>query len=287
MRASTPLLLCLLASTARAESPEEVQRPEAAQGVEAAQGPEATPGLELTQAPLGTVALESEATHFGNSYETVYQLSLKPSATLRFGSLELSALLPLSTSATYPTYCCRVALGNATLSAAYWGRADWLHHGYELSVSAPTSRWSNAHANSLAATAALTRDAGYYLPNTTTLRAKLGAEVEVTPWLALGASAGAEYWLRHDEASNPLVVPLTTHATLTWARAWSARATYRTLARLLDPLGPQERFLHQLSGAIAHEWSGSRVEASVSVPLDESLRELDMLSLGVAYARSF
>jgi hypothetical protein len=258
-----PLLLCSLASNARAEE------------------------LEAVHTPLGNVGLESEATRYGTSYETVYQLNLKPSVMLRLDSIELSAVLPLSASATYPTYCCRTALGNATVSAAQRGTTAWLRHWYGASVSAPSSHSSDVHANSLAATAALLRDAGYYLPNTTTLRARLGAELDVTRWLWLGASAGADYWLRHDQATNALVVPLTACATLTWSRAWSARATFHTLARLPDPLGPRERFLHELSGAMAYEWSDSRLEASVSVPLDESLRELEMLSVGVAHVRSF
>lgn len=281
MRAWIPLLLCLLASSARA------QGLEAAAGLEPAADAQAAERREGAQAPLGRVGLESEATRYGTSYETVYQLSLKPSATLRFDSIELSAILPLSASATYPTYCCRSALGNATVSAAYQGTTGGLRHGYEVSLSAPTSLWSNAHASSLAATAALTRDAGYYLPNTTTLRARLGAELVVTRWLRLGASAGADYWLRHGEPTDALVVPLTAYATPSFGHGWSARASFRTLARLLDPLGPEERFLHELSGGIAREWSGSRLEASVSVPLDESLRELEMVSLGVAYVRSF
>jgi hypothetical protein len=259
----TAFLLCSLAANARAEE------------------------LEPPPAALGSVGLESEATRYGTSYETVYQLNLKPNVMLRFDSVELSAVLPLSTSATYPTYCCRTALGNGTLSAAYRGTSGWLRHWYQASFSAPSSRFSDVHANSLAATAALTRDAGYYLPNTTTVRAKLGAELDVTAWLSLGASAGADYWMRHDQATNALVLPLTTYATLSWAHAWSARATFYTLARLPDPLGPRERFLHELSGAVAYERSGSRLEAFVSAPLDESLRELQMLSVGVAHARSF
>ncbi len=263
MRFGTPLLLCWLASNARAQGP------------------------EVAHGPAGTLGLESEATRYGTSYETVYQLNLRASATLHFEAMELSAILPLSTSATYPTYCCRSALGNATLAATRQGDSGGLRHWYQASVSAPTSHWSDVHASSLAATAALTRDAGYYLPNTTTLRARLGAELDVTPWLWLGASAGADYWLRHDQATNALVVPLTVYATLPWARRWSARATFRTLARLFDPLGPPERFLHELSAAVAHEWSSSRLELSVSVPLDASLRELEMLSLNAAFARSF
>lgn len=263
MRLWVPFLLSSLASNAGAEE------------------------LEPPAASLGSLGLESEATRYGTSYETVYQLNLKPSLVLRLDSIELSAALPLSASATYPTYCCRTALGNATLSATYRAASAGLRHWYQASGSAPSSHFSNVHANSLAATAAVTRDAGYYLPNTTTLRAKLGAELDVTPWLWLGASAGADYWLRHDQATNALVVPLTAYATLSWGHAWSARATFYTLARLPDPLGPRERFLHELSGALAYEWSGSRLEASVSVPLDESLRELEMVSLGVAYVRSF
>jgi hypothetical protein len=264
MRTWVPVLLCSLASIARAE------------------------GLDTTApAPLGTVGLESEATRYGTSYETVYQLNLKASATLRLDSIELSAIVPLSTSATYPTYCCRTALGNATVSATHRVAARGLRHWYEASVSAPSSRWSDAHASSLAATAALTSDAGYYLPNTTTLRAGLGGEVDVSGWLWLGVSAGGHYWLRHDQATDAVVVPLTASATLPWAWGWSARASCRTLVRLFDPRGPRERLLHALSGAVAHEWSASRLEASVSVPLDESLRELEMLSLNVVYARSF
>jgi hypothetical protein len=263
MRTWMLLVLCSLASIARAEE------------------------LDTAPGPLGTVGLESEATRYGTSYETVYQLNLKASATLLFDWIELSGILPLSTSATYPTYCCRTALGNATVSATHREAVRGLRHWYEASLSAPSSHWSDAHASSLAATAALTRDAGYYLPNTTTFRASLGGEVDVTRWLWLGASAGVHYWLRHDQATDAIVVPLAAYATLPWAPGWSARATCRTLARLYDPLGPGERFLHALSGAVAHEWSRSRIEASVSVPLDESLRELEMLSLELAYGRSF
>ncbi|HWO11494.1 MAG TPA: hypothetical protein VNN80_18495 [Polyangiaceae bacterium] len=243
--------------------------------------------LAADPAPIGAVGLESAATRYGTSYETVYQLNLKPSATLHIDSLELSAMLPLSASATAPTYCCRTTLGNATVSVAHRGASGGLRFWSEASVSAPSSYWSDPHANSLAATAALTRDAGYYLPYTTTLRAKLGAELELTRWLWLGASAGADYWLRHEQATNALVVPLDAFATLPFARAWSARLAFRTLARAFDPLGPRERFLHELSGGVAHEWSRSRLEASLYVPVDESLRELEMLSLAVAYSRSF
>lgn len=243
--------------------------------------------LESERPTLGEVGLESEATRYGTSHETVYLLNLKPSLMLRFDSIELSAVLPLSTSGTYPTYCCRTALGNATLSALYRAPSGTLRHWYEASISAPTSRWSDAHASSLAATAALLRDAGYYLPNTTTLRAKLAIELDATRWLWLGATAGADYWLRHAEESNALVVPLTAYAALTWAPEWSARASYRTLAHLLDPFGPRERFLHELSVLVAHEWSGSRLQVSASLPLDASLRKLEMLSVGAAIVRSF
>jgi hypothetical protein len=233
------------------------------------------------------VGLESAVTRYGTSYETVYQLSLEPSATLRLGGIELSVILPLSASATDPTYCCRTALGNVTVEAAHRGDRGGLRHWVEASVSAPTSYFSNAHASSLAATAALMRDAGYYLHDTTTFRARLGAEVGVSSWLWLGGSAGADYWLRHGQPSNALVVPLDVSARLPWAEEWSARVVFHTLARAVDTLGPRERFLSELSGAVAHEWSGSRVELSVSVPLDESLRQLEMLSLGAAYSRSF
>lgn len=241
--------------------------------------------LETAHAPLGAMSLDSHATRHGTSYETVYQLSLEPSATLRFGSVEVSALLPLSTSATYPTFCCRLALGNATLSARQRNVAAGLRHWYEASVSLPSSHWSDAHASSLAATAALLRDAGYYLPNTTTLRAGLGAEIDVTPWLALGASAAAHYWLQPGEDAAPLIVPLTAWATLSTG-AWSARASYRSLTRLIDR-GAEERFLSELSTGVAYTWPDSRLAVAVFVPLDASLRELGMLSIGSSYSRSF
>jgi len=262
MGALVPLLFGVLVSGARAEAP-------------------------AAAAPLGTVGLQSTVTRYGTSYESVYQLSLEPSATLRLGGVELSVILPLSASATDPTYCCRTALGNVTVEAAHRVTSFGLRHWVEASVSAPTSYFSDAHASSLAATAALMRDAGFYLHDTTTLRAGLGAEVGVSGWLWLGASAGADYWLRHGQPSSALVVPLDLTARLPWAQDWSARVVFRTLVRAADALGPRERFLSELSGAVAHEWSGSRIELSVSVPLDESLRQLEMLSLGVAYSRSF
>jgi hypothetical protein len=233
------------------------------------------------------VGLASEATRYGTSYETVYQLNLKPSATLRFDAIELSVLLPLSTSATYPTYCCRATLGNATVSLVHRSSSAGLRQWFGAAVSAPTSHWSDARANSWAATAEVTRDAGYYLPNTTTLRAHWGGELDLTPGLWLGASAGVDYWLRHDQATTALVVPVTVSASFAWAQAWSARASFGTVASVYDPLEPKERLLHELSAALAYTWSSSQLEGSLSVPLDESLRKLEMLSLGVAYYRSF
>jgi hypothetical protein len=235
----------------------------------------------------GELGLDSKATRHGTSYETVYQLNLEPRATLRLGSLELSALQPLSASATYPTFCCRLALGNVTLSAVQRSALGGLRPWYELSVSLPSSRWSDVHASSLAATAALLHDAGYYLPDTTTLRAGLGVETELRPWLTVGAAAAVHYWLSPRHEVDPLIVPLDASATLRWAQAWSARASYRGLLRLLDESGQQERFLSELSGAVAHTWENSRLELAVFVPLDASLRELGMVSLGTSYARSF
>lgn len=236
--------------------------------------------------PLGSLGLDSQATRYGTSYETVYLLSLEPRAALRVGALELSAPLPLSTSATYPTFCCRLALGNATASARLSPPGGALRHWYELGVSLPSSHWSDAHASSLAATAALLRDAGHYLPDTTTLRAGLGAELAVLPWLALGAAGGAHYWLSADGAVDPLIVPLAATATVRWGHGWSATASYRALLRLLTPPA-EERLLSELSGALGHTWSDSRLEASVSVPLAASLRELGMFSVGTRYVRSF
>ncbi|MEY4545408.1 MAG: hypothetical protein RL685_1603 [Pseudomonadota bacterium] len=281
MRASLPLLLCALALSARAEALEPTEAREPAE----TSLTQATALLVPAEAPVGVVGLDSHATRHGTSYETVYQLSLEPSATLRFGSLGVSALLPLSTSATYPTFCCRLTLGNATVAIAQRNVSAGLRHWYEASVSLPTSHWSDAHASSLAATAALLRDAGYYLPDTTTLRAGLGAELDVTHWLALSASAAAHHWLRPGEDTDPLIVPLTAGATLR-SGAWSARTSYRSLLRLLDP-GTEERFLSELSAGIAYTWPDSRLETTVSLPLDESLRELGMLSIGSRYSRSF
>jgi len=262
MRAWIPLLFVAVTSSARAQEP-------------------------ASASTSGTLGLESEATRYGTSYETVYQLSLLPSARLRLDALELSAILPLSASATAPTYCCRTTLGNATLGATYRGEGDGLRFWSEVSVSAPTSYWSDAHASSLAATAALLHDAGHYLPDTTTLRAGLGGELDVVRGLRLGASAGAHYWLRHAQPSHALVLPLDVHALLPWGQGWSARVLFRTLARVSDPEVLRERYLHEVTSALAHEWDGERVEVSLSVPLDESLRELEMLSLGAAYARRF
>lgn len=237
--------------------------------------------------PLGSLSLDSEATRYGTSYETVYLLSLEPRATLRLGALELSALLPLSTSATYPTFCCRLALGNATASALLRRGAGALGHWYELGLSLPSSHWSDAHASSLAATAALLHDAGHYLPGTTTLRAGSGVELGVRPWLSLGLSGAVHYWLRADDDVDPLLLPLSATATFRWAQAWSARAGYRGILRVLDSPAAGERFLSELSAAVGYAWPDSRLEASLSVPLDASLRELGMFSVGTRYVRGF
>jgi hypothetical protein len=277
MRTWMPVLLAALGASG----------PAAASEVDDAEAPEVAPALTTERAAPIELGLDSEATRHGTSYETVYQLSLEPRAALHLGSLELAVLQPLSTSATYPTFCCRLALGNTTLSARQRNARSGLRHWYEVSISLPSSRWSNVHASSLAATAALLHDAGYYLHGTTTLRAGLGAEVDVRPWLTLQVGAAAHHWLSPAHEVDPLIVPLTTAATLRWAQAWSSRIGYRGLLRLLDPRREEERVLSELSAAFAHTWAHSRLEASVSVPLDASLRELGMVSLGTSYTRSF
>ncbi len=235
------------------------------------------------------VGINSQLTRYGTSYETVYTLNLQPAARLRLGSFELGTVLPVASGATSPTFCCRRILGNATGSVAYRPAGPTGHFWSLASASAPTSRFSydGMHASSLAATAALGRDAGYYLFDTTTFRFGLGGEVSLGRGVSLGGSAGAHYWWQHAQPSDQLVAPLAAFAALELGGGFATRLTSRHLVLVVSDAGVPGHAIHELELAAGFQTAVHAVEVSVTAPLDDSRRSLGMLSAGVSYSRSF
>jgi hypothetical protein len=250
--------------------------------------------------PLVAVGIDSQLSRFGSSYETVYHLNLEPHATLRYLDVDVGVILPMCAGGTVPGYFGRHTLGNATALVSHRTTGQVLRGWSLLSVSAPTSQWTDGYGytSRLAATAALLSDAGYFLPETTTLRVELGQALAVSRRLELGTSAGAHFWMRSDPgadagaggSANPtpedqIVLPLVASAALDLGAGFTTRVTSRNQVALLGQL--DERWLHVVEAAGAYRWASSRVEASLSVPLDHSLLALGMIGVGIAYEWSF
>ena len=125
------------------------------------------------------------------------------------------------------------------------------------------------------------------MPQTTTLRIGMGSEVHVSGRLAVGGSVAAHYWLRHDDTKDQVIVPLTLYGSLDLGEGFTTGLTSRNLVGVVNLDAPEERALHEVAMSIAREWTDDHLEASLSLPLDESLRDLDMFGVGLDYARSF
>ena len=238
--------------------------------------------------PLVTVGVESQLSRFGTSYETIYQLNLKPSALLRYGAVDAGVILPVGTGGSFPGYCCRRTLGNATALMSYRMVGQRWRAWSTLSVSAPSSQLTDSYGytSRLAATAALLSDAGYFMPETTTVRMELGQSFAATRRRDRGAVARAHVWLRGDALADQVVLPLLALANLDLGGGFAARLTSRNQVALLDD-ALDERWLHTVEAAGIYQWASSQLAASLSVPLDPSLLALGLIALGIDYGWSF
>jgi len=234
----------------------------------------------------GLAGMDAMLTRYGTAHETLYQFNVKPEATVYRGPFAASVILPLTAGYTVHNSCCRFTLGNITLATAYVRgnrRGKWWINS---SVSFPTSELTDksGYVSAVAATAAITSDAGYYLPNTTAVRVGAGRELAVSRRLAVGAEVGAHYWAHSMGVENQWVIPVTLFGRAQLGKGFSSRVALRNIANLNTM---QERWLHQMSASVAYEWNTSRVGATLALPLDESLRALGMVSTGVSFARKF
>ncbi len=234
----------------------------------------------------GAASVDAEITRYGTSYETIYQVNIKPETTVDVGPLALSLIVPLSTGYTVNNSCCRFGVGNLTGRVVYAKQGERMRWWLKSSVSAPTSELTDSygHSSRVAATAAITSDAGFYLPNTTTARLNGGGELAIDGRVSMGAELGVHYWLHGDNMPDQVVLPMTVYAR---ARLSSRLTSHVAVRNLFNTGAGQEAWLHQVSAGASYTWGVNTVGASLALPVDESLRALGMITSGVSFARSF
>jgi hypothetical protein len=180
--------------------------------------------------------------------------------------------------------CCLVHSGNLTAGARWRQAGERTGLAIESSVSLPTTMGSDGYTRlntRYAATAELFRDAGRFLPETTTLRLGGSGFVRVGERAALFGGLALHDWSRDRE--HELVVPMTIGAGCRIGAGLEASAALLTLAHP----GEEETFLHAVETTAGWRGGGWMVTARLDVPLDESLRRLGMIGGGVSVARSF
>jgi hypothetical protein len=264
-------LLALDAGTARAAAAAEIARTAAPAGTERRQA-----GTEIL------------ITRYGTSHETVNVLTVEPSLEVRLGErLAFSGVAPVSTSFMDKNACCGYSLGNLTGGARYRITRDRAAVDLLASVSAPTAPGDgDGGVNSrYAATAAVTRDAGFYLPDVITARLGARTHLPIGERLWLGAGAGIHGWIaRHPGQSSQVVLPVTLSAGYGLSRRVFSTAAFTTV---FNPAHHHERFVHATDVGLGYAGQRFAVGAHLHLPLDQSLRDLGMVGVGTNLQASF
>lgn len=239
-----------------------------------------------TDAVDATAGVDASVTRWGTVHQKVWMGSFDLIGSMPIGTrgVRVVGRMPLTSSFLEKGACCGFGIGNATLgvSAPIYRRGRLSLAG-ALSVSAPTAGAIRDDADlnpRYAAMAGITRDAGLYLPDTTTVRADAAGHFQLSRRTWLAASAGAHLWLPDDG----LVVPLTVGAGWRMTQRLASDVAFTTIAK---PDAENEVFLHAIELGVAWRGRHDAIRARLHVPLDDSLRDLDMLGAGVSYARSF
>lgn len=241
---------------------------------------------DIASVVRSSASIDSMLTRYGSSHQTFYQLNLKPEFSLKYKSFRASVIAPLGAGVTVNSSCCRFSFGNLSLQVEQQRTAKNLSWWTNASISLPTSGLSDSrgHTNGVAATVAITDDAGYFLPDTTTLRANVGGEYPLASTLLLGAEAGAHRWIRGNMHPDQTLIPLTIYGQLAHSKSLRSKLAFKSIANL-DAV--DEHWLHQAAINLSYEWNGNTLGGSIEMPLDASLRQLDMVRAGVSYARNY
>lgn len=230
-----------------------------------------------------TVASEALLTRYGTAHETVNVLTLESGMRFRPSPrLTLAGSLPLASSFTQRNSCCGYSLGNVTGAVAWALEEEGPRLDLVASASLPTATPSGSQgANArYAATAAVTRDAGLYLPGTGTVRLGLVGRAPLAPGLWIGAAAGAHAWIASAAHGHRILIPLEASAEYALSSRISASAALHTIA---SPASRGEAFLHAASLGVGQSGPVA-LTARVHLPLDDSLRSLGMIGFGAAIA---
>ncbi|MBL4632313.1 MAG: hypothetical protein JKY56_00485 [Kofleriaceae bacterium] len=233
-----------------------------------------------------TGTIDSMLTQYGTSHQTYYQLNLKPELSLRYKSFRGSVIFPLSTGITSNTSCCRFSVGNLSME----GEFKTLHESYSWwvggSVSAPTASIFDAKGltTNVAATVAITDDAGFFLSRTTTLRANAGADLQLHPLVVVGGEVGLHRWIRSLDNPDQTLIPITVFARISHTAKIDSSLAFKSIANL-D--APSETWLHQTAARVSYRWNANTLSTGIEIPLDRSLRDLGMVRGGVSFSRSY
>lgn len=235
-----------------------------------------------------TVASQAMFTRYGTSHEAVNVLSLESSLEVRIGvRWALSAVVPLSSSFMDNNACCGYSLGNLTGGARYRLKQEGMRVDLLASVSAPTapSEGDGSINSRYAATAAVTRDAGFYLPGVSTVRLAVDTQLPIGARAWLGAHAGAHAWITHLEGqTSQIVLPA---GLLTGYRLSPRIATFAAFTTIANPWQRQELLVHAVEVGVAHVGDQLTFGVRLHLPLDQSLRALGMVGVGANLQASF
>jgi hypothetical protein len=233
--------------------------------------------------------LDTELARYGSSHETVYQVLVAPSARVAVTERwTVFGVMPLSGGHTVNNACCRYSLGNATVGGELAGARDAFDWWVSSSVSLPTAATQGEMGlnSRTSATTQLTRDAGYYLPDTTTVRADAGGEVPVGERVTLRARVGVHYWSTASMAivPNTFVIPTAIEGAYEATTSLSVRAAFTTN---YNTSAEVERWIHGAELGVDYRRGSYVFGGTVHVPLDESFRDLTMFSVAATVRKSY
>ncbi len=249
--------------------------------------PVASDSAEPTSSEIETTGtIDSMLTRYGTSYQTFYQLNLKPELSLRYKSFRGSIVFPLSTGITSKNSCCRFSLGNLSIQGEFKTNDENYSWWLNGSVSAPTASIFDEKGltTNVAATVAITDDAGYFLSRTTALRAHTGAEFQFVPAVIVGGEVGVHRWIRSMDNPDQTLVPITVFTRVSLTEKIDSSLSFKSIANL-DAAA--ETWLHQAAARVSYHWSGNTLSTGIEIPLDRSLRDLAMVRGGVSFSRSY
>lgn len=254
----------------------------------AASLPLATTGQVPNQRPRGEAATELALTRYGTPHEVINVLEAVSSLDLRIGyGLAVFGVLPLSASYMDRNACCGRSLGNMTAGVRHRsGReARWLDLLASLSApTAPGDGDASVHAR-FAATAAVSRDAGLYLPNVTTARLAIRASTGLGPHAWLSAGAGAHVWIsREIEQPSRLLLPVGVSLA---CRFRSGTFGFVAVTTIYSLTRSEQSFVAATEAGVGYQASQVTISARLHVPVDQALRSLGAIGLGSGVQVSF